>query len=187
MTSIYRFSYADADTAAPTLTPIEKAETRKWQYATMDPVACAFLAEKLGESCIRGRPITYAELSRGATFTLPDGNGGSRYVMDISDGKYINSSDQFILDDFLCFLSLQSAKGAGILASANVMDPREKNLVPKGFLATATLLGFRRDVHYPQTVGRGPGFNEQMEQAAFWVKEQKKAYAWFKQYSAESI
>lgn len=185
MTAIYKFSYADSDSdSGPVLTPIEAAENRSWEYATKDPVACASLAEKLGASCSRGRAITYAEFSRGTAFILPGVNDGNRYVMDIREGKYISESDQYILDDFLCFLSLQSAKGAGILASANVYDPKERNGVPRGFIATARLLGYRKDSFYAQISGRMLSQHEEMEQMAYWNKEQQKVYAWFKRHAS---
>lgn len=161
------------------MSPIQRAEKRQWQYATLDPVACAALAEALGLSCRRGRPITYADLARGITFRLPSINDGKPYVIDIQRLNRISQRDQQVLDDFLCFLSLQSAKGASILASANVIDPSDQGRAPTGFLETARLLGFRQ-FDSDHVAGGRYDKHAEMKNIMLWDQELKKVYAWFK-------
>ena len=163
-----KFTY-DSDDEPPRipLSPIQRAEQRQWQYATKDPIACAAVAEALGRSCRRGRTITYAELARGVTFRLPEINGGRPYVIDILNQTQVSKRDQHILDDFLCFLSLQSMKGASILASANVFDPNDSRGASNGFFETARLLGVLTEV-------RGD-----MGELMFWKRELQKVHDWF--------
>ena len=125
------------------------------------------VAEALGRSCRRGRTITYAELARGVTFRLPEINGGRPYVIDILNQTQVSKRDQHILDDFLCFLSLQSMKGASILASANVFDPNDSRGASNGFFETARLLGVLTEV-------RGD-----MGELMFWKRELQKVHDWF--------
>ena len=166
-----QFTY-DEDDDLPPETPIQRAEKRQWQYATHDPVACAALAEAMGRSCRLGRTITYADLARGVTFRLPGVNDGMPYVIDILDRKRVSKFDQNILDDFLAFLSLQSMKGASILASANVFDPHDSRGASNGFFETARWLGVL------------PELRGEMNQMLFWKHELRKVHDWFAKLAA---
>ncbi|PKO62618.1 MAG: hypothetical protein CVU24_03305 [Betaproteobacteria bacterium HGW-Betaproteobacteria-18] len=178
--NITRFSYADpSKDISPPETAIQRAEKRKWLYATDDPVACAAIAEKLGESCRRGKTISYAELGRNISFRLSKISDGQKYVIDIQNGSRISLVDQQILDEFLCFLSLQSVKGASILASANVIDPANLRSAPNGFFETARILGYMQ-ADNARIPGRPVDRNAEMKNLMFWQSELQKVYAWFK-------
>lgn len=178
MASFY-FSYEDDKVRVPPPeSPIQRAEKRHWQYATHDPIACADLATALGRSCRRGRTITYAELARGVTFRLPSINQGQPYIIDIQNQSRISPRDQHILDDFLCFLSLQSVKGASILASANVIDPSDRRGASNGFFETARVLGYHQ-ADDARLAGRQYDSKAEMRNIMFWNQELKKVYAWF--------
>jgi len=182
----YVFNYDDEKVRVPPPeSPIQRVEKRQWQYATHDPIACADLATALGRSCRRGRTITYAELARGVTFRLPSINEGRPYIIDIQNQSRISSRDQNILDDFLCFLSLQSVKGASILASANVIDPFDKKGASNGFFETARLLGYHQ-ADDACLAGRQYASEAEMRNIMFWNKELKKVYAWFAAHPVQS-
>ncbi len=162
---VFRFTYTD-EPLPVSETPLQKAERRQWLYATHDPVACTAIAEKLGQACRRGRTITYAELSRGVSISIPGET--TPHVVDIQGGTRISADDQHILDDFLCFLSLQSFKNASILASANVFDPTDKRGASSGFFEAARILGCL------------PVLHSDIAEMMFWKQELKKVYQWFK-------
>ena len=184
-----RFTYNEDDEherkPVITLSPIQLAEKRQWQYATHDPVACAALAEALGASCRRGRPISYAALARGIVFRLPSINGGNPYVIDIQHSNRIDLHDQKMLDDFLSFLSLQSVKAASILASANVIDPAYPDRAPAGFPETARLLGYSQFGNSLMANGRHDRA-VQVRNFDLWGIELMKVYAWFKAHPIHS-
>lgn len=150
-----------------------------WVYATQDPESCDEIAGRLGLACRKRKTVTYAELSRGIKFRLPDVKDGQPFVIDIEGGVNISSADKFILDDFLCFLSFQSLSSAGIVACANVVNPSELGRgAPTGFLEIAKTLGLRPAIELSQP-GRKNNLVTQIQQINFWTTELKKVYTWF--------
>jgi hypothetical protein len=95
---------------------LQKFEVIKWRYATGDAEALSTLEERIAVAGRKQALITYSELVRGVTFSLP--NVQKPQTIDVTDWQEL---DRAIVGDFLGYISRRSYESAGFLSSALVV------------------------------------------------------------------
>lgn len=81
-----------------------------WRYADADPNAKAELARRISDAGRKLQLITYSDLTRGVTFTLPTVNGGQPFQIDVTDWLDL---DRAMLGDFLGAISARATRKPG--------------------------------------------------------------------------
>lgn len=97
---------------------IDILSSMKWKFAEYDPGALDELERRIEETARRQDLITYSDLARGVSFTLPTVNYGAPFEIDTSDWSELHRA---VIGDFLGYLSYQSYLRYEVFISALVV------------------------------------------------------------------
>lgn len=100
---------------------LERFGAIKWHYAPRDEGARSELENRIAAVGRRGGLITYSDLVRGVTFSLPNLRE-AKHLIDTGDWQDL---DRAILGDFLGYLSMESYERAGFFSSALVVSKQD--------------------------------------------------------------
>ncbi len=101
---------------------IRISEESNWEYAPHDLVALDMLKSRIAETGKRFGLISYSDLVMGVDFHYPNINNGHSYRITIYDWTGL---DRKIIGDCLGYISMESYKQAGFMASALVISRLE--------------------------------------------------------------
>lgn len=99
-----------------------KMQAVPWLYADKDPQAYAEIKRRVEEAGRQTKMLRYSELANGVEFHLPNIRSGNAYTINTWDWTGI---DRRIIGEFLGYLSMESWRDAGFMASALVISGEE--------------------------------------------------------------
>lgn len=105
------------DTIAETMAAI------KWNYGDKDAAATAELLRRIVAVGRNRDLITYSDLVQGITFHLPNVGAGRPFQIDTHNWSPL---DRAIVGEFLGYISTQSYRTHGFMASALAVDKMER-------------------------------------------------------------
>lgn len=136
-----------------------------WNFANRDPRALKELEKRIINTARRQDVITYSDLVKGITFSLPNVNGGQPFQIEPDDWSDLHRA---IIGEFLGCISADSYAKFGIFLSAIVVTKAD-GTPGQGFV------NFMRELE----VLTRPGEDAAIE---FWVNEVRKVYKFYKQH-----
>lgn len=143
---------------------LEKMQAVPWTYPDKDPHAYAEIKRRVEAAGRKTKLLRYSELANGVDFHLPQIREGATYMINTWDWTGL---DRRIIGEFLGYLSMESWRNAGFMASALVISGQEYQ--PSDlFFSWMKELGVLPDVK-PDTVMR------------FWSEQVRLAFAHYRQ------
>ena len=139
---------------------LQKFGDINWRYATGDSKALATLEERIAAAGRKRSLITYSELVRGVTFTLP--NIQKPRTIDVVDWQEL---DRAIVGDFLGYISMRSYDRARLFSSALVVSKMDGS-PGEGFYNLLKELGLIPNVRSAKVLD-------------IWAEHVAKAHTWF--------
>jgi hypothetical protein len=140
---------------------LERFGAIQWHYAPRDERARSELDRRIAEVGRRGSLITYSDLVRDVTFSLPNLHE-PQHRIDTGDWQDL---DRAILGDFLGYLSMKSYERGGFFASALVVSKQDGS-PGEGFYSLLRELGLIA--------------KSKTDKAMFlWADHVAKAHAWY--------
>ncbi len=95
----------------------------RWNYGDKDAAATAELLKRIVSAARKRDLITYSDLVVGVTFQLPNVNNGRPFQVDVHNWSHL---DRAIAGEFLGYISTQSYRTHGFMASALVVDRMDR-------------------------------------------------------------
>ena len=144
---------------------IDELDKVQWAYATDDLESARNMAERIARTGRLGSSfISYSNLVEGLTFTLPTVNGGRPFQIDTHNWTGL---DRQILGDFLGYISTQSFKAAGFMASCLVVGLKDNQ-------PSEVYFDWMKDLNI---------LSSKAESAVlkYWSEEVTKAIAWYRE------
>ncbi len=135
-----------------------------WPYAQHDPDAQSELMRRIEAKAKQEDVLTYSQLIKGVTFSLPSVNDGRPFMMDPHE---LSELDRAIIGDFLGSISADTYRRAGVFISAIVVT---KNDGTPGLGFTT----FMRDLGLLTAQGADAAF-------AHWVREVQSVYTAYRE------
>ena len=134
-----------------------------WEYAPNDPDALGILRERIAQTGRIFGLISYSDLVKGVDFHYPNMRKGEAYRISIHDWTGL---DRRIIGDCLGYISMESYKEAGFMASALVISRMEAKPADNFFewMGRLEVLPDLREI----TVLR------------FWTEQVRLAHKWYK-------
>jgi hypothetical protein len=140
---------------------LERFGAIQWHYAPRDERARSELDRRIAEVGRRGSLITYSDLVRDVTFSLPNLHEPQHRI----DTREWQDLDRAILGDFLGYLSMKSYERGGFFASALVVSKQDGS-PGEGFYSLLKELGLIA--------------KSKTDKAMFlWADHVAKAHAWY--------
>jgi hypothetical protein len=134
----------------------------RWHYAAGAPEARAEFVRRIRERARRGATISYPELVDGVEIQLPNVHGGAPFYLGNPEWTDL---DRAILGELLGYISMESYREAGIIASSVVVSSTTRE-PSEGFRVMMRQLGKLRS-------GRAD------EALMMWSSELAKAQEWY--------
>ena len=132
-----------------------------WRYAPQDPSAQAELASRIAKKGRLGDLISYSDLVRNITFSLPS----LREPLHRIDTADWQDLDRAIVGDFLGYLSMESYERGGFFASALVVG-KNSQVPGEGFYNLLKELGLIA--------------SSKADKATYlWLDHVRKAHEWY--------
>lgn len=97
---------------------IRKLNESDWEYAPRDPVALCMLRDRIATTGKKFGLISYSDLVIGVDFHYENIRNGEAYNINVYDWTGL---DRRIIGDCLGYISMESYKQAGFMASALVI------------------------------------------------------------------
>lgn len=142
---------------------IRELEGIDWQYEPKDPAALNELKGRIADIGERFSLISYSDLVKGVDFSYPNINDGRTYRISVYEWTGLNRR---ILGDCLGYISMESCKEAGFMASALVIG-RNESMPSEIFFNWMKDLGVLPDTR-DDTKDR------------FWIEQVNYAHQWYK-------
>jgi len=101
---------------------LEKMQAVPWLYADKDPRAYAEIKRRVEVAGRQTKMLRYSELANGVEFHLPSIRAGNAYMINTWEWTGL---DRRIIGEFLGYLSMESWRDAGFMASALVISGEE--------------------------------------------------------------
>lgn len=132
------------------------------KYGNKDPLALAELEQRIADAGRKLAMVTYSDLVRGVSFTLPSVKGGQPFQINTYEWSGL---DRAILGEVLGYISTRSYRNYGFMASSLVVNKAE----------------YKPSDHFFQwmkTLDVLPDLDEDTV-LRFWIEQVNKAHNWY--------